>query len=154
MAIKSSFSLMARPLPLPPLLMARPLREKLFFAASLLEVVKNWLFRGHVPFPLIGVGGGGGLLLFSLTPKLIKRTDFIKIWLATTMAIEIWARARNERPDPACHAMTAGPSSLEDYFQKGALLGQKVALNFGTSIQGQIHKKMFPSIWRSVISGL
>ena len=59
------------------------------------------------------------------------------------MAIEIWARARNERPDPACHAMTAGPSSLEDYFQNGALLVQKVALHFGSSIQGQIHKKMF-----------
>ena len=32
------------------------------------------------------------------------------------------------------------PESLEDYFQKGALLGQKVALNFGTSKPGQIRK--------------
>ena len=32
------------------------------------------------------------------------------------------------------------PESLEDYFQKGALLGQKVALNFGTSKAGQIRK--------------
>ena len=32
---KVIYSLMARPLPLPPFLMARPLREELFFAASL-----------------------------------------------------------------------------------------------------------------------
>ena len=27
------------------------------------------------------------------------------------------------------HGQAAGPESLEDYFQKGALLGQKAALN-------------------------
>ena len=30
--------------------------------------------------------------------------------------------------------MTAGPESLEDYFQKGAFLGQKAALNSHNSI--------------------
>ena len=34
---------------------------------------------------------------------------------------------------------TAWPESLEDYIQKGALLGRKVALN-RTSIPSQIHK--------------
>ena len=38
-----------------------------------------------------------------------------------------------------CHT-AAGPESLVDYFQKGALLGQKAALNFGTAIPDQILK--------------
>ena len=36
---KVLFSLMDGPLPPPPLLMARPLREELFFAASLLQLM-------------------------------------------------------------------------------------------------------------------
>ena len=34
--------------------------------------------------------------------------------------------------------IAAGPESLEDYFQKGALLGRHYI--FGMSIPGQIHK--------------
>ena len=41
---------------------------------------------------------------------------------------------------PIYFDIAAGPESLEDYFQKGALFGRKVALNFGTSIPGQIRK--------------
>ena len=44
--------------------------------------------------------------------------------------------------------MSAGPEYLEDYFQKGALFGQKAAQNLW-SLQ-----TLFPSIWRSVIFGL
>ena len=49
------------------------------------------------------------------------------------------------RPVHELHTMhtdkATGPQSLEHYFQKGALLGQKVVhLIFGTSIPGQIRK--------------
>ena len=41
--------------------------------------------------------------------------------------------------------ITAGPESLEDYFQKGTLLGQKAALNiwFVDMIPGQIRKNCY-----------
>ena len=42
--------------------------------------------------------------------------------------------------------ISAEPTSLEDYFQKGPLLGQKGALTRPHS--------QFPSIWRSIIFGL
>ena len=37
-----------------------------------------------------------------------------------------------------CNCTAAGPESLEHYFQKGALLGQKASLNLGTLIPGKI----------------
>ena len=48
----------------------------------------------------------------------------------------------------------AGPESLVNYFQKGALLGQKVALNLWYVDTRPNLQKLFPSIWRSVIFGL
>ena len=44
--------------------------------------------------------------------------------------------------------IAAGPESLEDFFQKAALLCQKVELNLYTRPNSQ---KMLPNIWRSVI---
>ena len=41
---------------------------------------------------------------------------------------------------------TAGPESLEDYFQKGALLGQKTALNLWYVDTRPNSLKLFPSI--------
>ena len=42
---------------------------------------------------------------------------------------------------------TAGPTSLEDYFQKGALLGQKAALHLWyVDTRPNSQKLMFPSI--------
>ena len=48
----------------------------------------------------------------------------------------------------------AGPESLKDYFQKGALLGQKAAQNLWYVDTWPNSKKPFPSICRSVIYGL
>ena len=50
--------------------------------------------------------------------------------------------------------ISAGPESLDDYFQKGALSGQKAALYLWYVDTGQISQKLFPSIRRSVIFGL
>ena len=36
--------------------------------------------------------------------------------------------------------LSAGPESLEGYFQKDTLFSQEAALNLGTSIPGQIRK--------------
>ena len=49
---------------------------------------------------------------------------------------------------------TAGAESLDDYFQKGALLAQKAALNLWYVDTRPNSQKLFPSIWRSVILGL
>ena len=40
----------------------------------------------------------------------------------------------------------AGPTSLEDYFQKGALVGQKAALNLWYVDTRPNSQKLFPSI--------
>ena len=49
---------------------------------------------------------------------------------------------------------TAGQRYFEDYFQKGALLGQKAAINLWYVDTRPNSQKLFPSIWRSVIFGL
>ena len=54
----------------------------------------------------------------------------------------------------ARQSSAAGPTSLEDYFQKGALLGQKADLNLWFVDTRANSKKLFPNIWRSVIFGL
>ena len=48
-------------------------------------------------------------------------------------------------------AISAGPESLEDYFQKGALLGQKVVLNLWYIDTRPNSQKQFLSNLRSVI---
>ena len=45
----------------------------------------------------------------------------------------------------------AGPESLADYFQKGALLGHKAALNLWYVVTRQNSQKLFPCTLRSVI---
>ena len=45
----------------------------------------------------------------------------------------------------------AGPRCLEDYFQKGALLGQKAALNLWHVDTRPNSQKLFPSFCRSFI---
>ena len=42
--------------------------------------------------------------------------------------------------------MTAGPESLEDNFQKSALLGQRASLNLWLSIPGQ-NRKTFCNLY-------
>ena len=48
--------------------------------------------------------------------------------------------------DTRCQTNTAGPESLEDYFQKGALLGHTEALNLWYSNTRPNSQKLFPSI--------
>ena len=49
----------------------------------------------------------------------------------------------------------AGPVSLEDYFQKVALLGQQPELNlWNVDTMSNSKKKLFPSICRSVKFGV
>ena len=43
--------------------------------------------------------------------------------------------------------IAAGPESLEDYFQKASLLGQKAALNLWYVDNSVNSKKLFPKIW-------
>ena len=55
----------------------------------------------------------------------------------------IWQAKGKSVADP----LAAGPESLEDYFKKGALFGQKAALNLWyVDTSCQIRKKLFPSI--------
>ena len=51
------------------------------------------------------------------------------------------------------NSSAAGPESLVNYFQTGALLGQKAALNLWCVDTRPNSQKQFPSIWRSVIFG-
>ena len=48
----------------------------------------------------------------------------------------------------------AGPESLVNYFQKVALLGQNFLLNLCYVETRPNSRKLYPSIWRSVIFGL
>ena len=52
------------------------------------------------------------------------------------------------------HLYACGPQSLENYFQKGALLGQKAALNLWYVDTRPNSQKLFLSIRRTVIYGL
>ena len=44
------------------------------------------------------------------------------------------------------YSTSAGPESLEDYFQEGALLGKKAALNLWYVYTRPNSQKLFPSI--------